>query len=125
MSTAFADPALSAITSIVFKASILLGLAAVAQLMLRTRASAAARHLVWTVTICALLLLPLLSVALPAWAIVTRGGEMPTTLAALAPALGPVVDPPIAEPLPIADMATEPAGIERSRTYSNPSDALG
>jgi len=33
------------------------------------RASAAARHFVWTVAMCGLLALPLLSVALPAWQI--------------------------------------------------------
>lgn len=48
------------------KGAVLLGMAAFCALLLH-RASAATRHLVWLVAIVALLLVPLLSVALPQW----------------------------------------------------------
>jgi beta-lactamase regulating signal transducer with metallopeptidase domain len=49
------------------KASLVLGVAALANLALRRRASAAARHFAWTISVAALLTLPLASIALPAW----------------------------------------------------------
>jgi HEAT repeat protein/beta-lactamase regulating signal transducer with metallopeptidase domain len=50
----------------VAKATLVLTIAAVASVALR-RASAALRHLVWTVALCSALALPLLSVSLPRW----------------------------------------------------------
>ena len=52
---------------LVTKATLLLAAAALADLALRPRASAAARHLVWSLAIGALLALPIASSALPAW----------------------------------------------------------
>jgi beta-lactamase regulating signal transducer with metallopeptidase domain len=49
------------------RASVLLGVAALADLALARRAPAATRHLVWALTIGGLLLLPLASAVLPAW----------------------------------------------------------
>jgi beta-lactamase regulating signal transducer with metallopeptidase domain len=72
MSVALDDPVLSALISIAVKVSLVLALAVVAQLLLRTRTSAAARHFAWTMTIAALLVLPALSAALPAWVVSTR-----------------------------------------------------
>lgn len=72
MSTFFIDPATSAALWIVIKASVLLVIAAVAQALWRQRASAEIRHLVWTLAIVGLLLLPILSLALPGWPVVIR-----------------------------------------------------
>ena len=50
----------------VVKASLILGAAGLTSLILR-RASAALRHLVWTLALCSALLLPIVSLALPKW----------------------------------------------------------
>ena len=50
----------------VVKASLILGAAGLTSLVLR-RASAALRHLVWTLALCSALLLPIVSLALPKW----------------------------------------------------------
>jgi uncharacterized protein (TIGR03435 family) len=56
--------------SIILKASSLLAGAACAQSILGQRASAAARHLMWTVVVLGVLLLPGLSTVMPRWTIV-------------------------------------------------------
>jgi beta-lactamase regulating signal transducer with metallopeptidase domain len=67
----------------VAKATILLALAGVASVVLR-RASAASRHLVWTLALVGALLLPVLSLALPRW-------QLPlVTLASTTPMSNPV-----------------------------------
>jgi len=71
MSTSFVDSAMSAALWITVKASVLLGVAAIVQALLYRRASASTRHLVWTLAIAGVLLLPMLSLALPGWAVVT------------------------------------------------------
>ena len=48
-----------------FKTSFLLAAAAATNTLLSRRASAASRHLVWTLAVVGLLLLPVLSAALP------------------------------------------------------------
>jgi beta-lactamase regulating signal transducer with metallopeptidase domain len=53
----------------IIKATMLLGLAALADACLRRRGSASARHLSWTFAIVGLLLLPSLALVLPAWRI--------------------------------------------------------
>ena len=53
--------------SILFKASLLLAAVAIAQAMLSRRTSAATRHLMWTLAIVGLLLLPMLAGVLPGW----------------------------------------------------------
>jgi hypothetical protein len=50
----------------VVKASLVLGAAALMSLILR-RASAALRHLVWTLALCSALFLPVVSLMLPKW----------------------------------------------------------
>jgi beta-lactamase regulating signal transducer with metallopeptidase domain len=73
--TSFVDPAAS-IVSIAFwitvKASVVLLLAAIGQVLIYRRASATTRHLVWTLAIISVLLVPLLSVVLPAWPAMVR-----------------------------------------------------
>lgn len=57
--------------SILLKASIVLAVAALAQGLFARRASAATRHLIWTLTIAGVLLLPAFSAVLPSWTAVT------------------------------------------------------
>jgi beta-lactamase regulating signal transducer with metallopeptidase domain/ribosomal protein L7Ae-like RNA K-turn-binding protein len=56
--------------SIVIKATLLLCAAAVVQGVIHRRTSAAARHLIWTLAVTGVLLLPLLSLALPGWTVI-------------------------------------------------------
>jgi beta-lactamase regulating signal transducer with metallopeptidase domain/ribosomal protein L7Ae-like RNA K-turn-binding protein len=79
MSTFFVDPAMSAALWIIIKTSVVLGIAAIVQALLRQRASAETRHLVWTLAIVGLLLLPILSLALPGWPVVIRTAATNTT----------------------------------------------
>ena len=74
MMTSFLDPArpLPPAFWITVKASVVLVVAALVQALMYRRASAAMRHLVWTVAIVGVLLVPLLSLALPAWPVVIR-----------------------------------------------------
>lgn len=53
--------------SMLFKASLLMAVAAGVHALAARRASAATRHLVWTIAIIGLLLLPILSSSLPGW----------------------------------------------------------
>lgn len=80
------DPIISAAVWITVKATVLLGAAAIAQALLYRRASAAARHLIWTLAVAGVLLLPMLSLALPRWTVVIR------TAAPASPEAAPVVD---------------------------------
>jgi beta-lactamase regulating signal transducer with metallopeptidase domain len=59
-----------------FKISALMALAAVAAGLMRHRASAASRHLVWTLAVAAVLILPIASVVIPSWEIPIRSGTM-------------------------------------------------
>jgi beta-lactamase regulating signal transducer with metallopeptidase domain len=98
------DPATSAALSIAVKASVLLGAAALVQAVLYRRVSAAMRHLVWTLTVAGLLLLPILSLSLPAWTVVIR-------TAARAVDAGPAIarpDEPAAPAQPSAFVAARP-----------------
>ena len=65
------DGVLSFALSITLKASILLGVAGIVLAVTHRRTSAAMRHLVWTLAIASVLLLPVASLALPAWAVRT------------------------------------------------------
>ena len=71
----------------VIKASMILAIAACASFVLR-RASAAARHLVWTLALCSAIVLPVLTVVLPKWQlpIVTIVSEHAVRAEATAPA---------------------------------------
>ena len=96
------DPATSAALSIAVKASVLLGAAALVQAVLYRRLSAATRHLVWTLAVVGLLLLPILSIALPEWAVVTRTAAAGAVDARPAMAR---VDEPATPPQPLAPVA--------------------
>ena len=67
---------------IAVRASLLLGAAALADLALRRRGSAAARHLLWSLSIAALLALPIASIALPAWPVPIPFARTPAALPA-------------------------------------------
>ena len=70
MSTFLGASTVSTAFWIVVKASALLGVAGVAQALIGRRVSAATRHLLWTLAIVSVLLLPAVSLALPAWPVV-------------------------------------------------------
>jgi beta-lactamase regulating signal transducer with metallopeptidase domain len=107
------------VVDIVAKASVVLAVGALASIALRRRGSAAARHFTWTVTLAAMLALPIASVLMPA---------LPVTIAVAAPvatAVGNVVEPaPIATPvaLPtssesIVTVSTAPAATSEGRHF--------
>lgn len=71
------------VLSLLAKVTLVLGAGAAVQLVLPRRVSAATRHLVWTLTIAGVLLLPLLAISLPVWTPVDY-----TEPAGVAPILG-------------------------------------
>lgn len=87
-------------SALLFKASILITIAAVAQACVARRTSAATRHLIWVLAILGLLLLPMLASVLPRWTAV-RLGASETTAAA------PLVESPTSS---AAVVGTESAG---------------
>jgi beta-lactamase regulating signal transducer with metallopeptidase domain len=100
--TAFLAPAISAIVWITVKASVLMGVAAILQAVSYRRASAALRHLVWTIAIVGVLLLPIMALVLPEWAVVTRTAA---TNVADAPPMVDGVEQPAALSHPSAPVA--------------------
>ena len=80
---------------ILVRASILLATAAVVDAALRRRAPAAARHMLWSLAVVALLVLPIASLALPAWPV-----RVPIAAASRAVALSPQVALPLKGDLP-------------------------
>jgi hypothetical protein len=68
---------------IAIKGSVLLCVAALVQFALFRRASAAARHVVWTLSITCVLLLPVVSIVVPEWPLVTLSArQMPAQVRA-------------------------------------------
>ena len=65
---------------LVVKATVLLAAAALVQCAIRRRGSAAARHLVWTLALASLVLLPLATAVLPHWALVVRSPSLATAV---------------------------------------------
>ena len=99
------DSFASASLWIVVKATALLGIAALVQLIVYRRASAATRHTVWTLAIASVLLLPLVSLALPEWplamievdpnpAVATPSGVAAAVVVETAPQTGAVAPAP-------------------------------
>ncbi|MEN3339324.1 MAG: hypothetical protein V7647_3000 [Acidobacteriota bacterium] len=70
MTTLFGDSLGSAAVWIVLKASVLVTIAALLQATWCRRASAATRHIVWTLTLTSVLLLPVVSAFFPVWPVV-------------------------------------------------------
>jgi uncharacterized protein (TIGR03435 family) len=105
------------IIAILFKASVLLATAALAQILLGKRLSATSRHLLWTLAIASLLVLPVLHGLLPAWtvAIVAPSPDVTFLPTAESP-VGPLVPegaPSAAAPAPAA--ATDETPLARAR----------
>lgn len=91
------------VLDIIVRASALLAAAALADLVLRWRASAAMRHLVWTLAIGALLALPIASYVLPEWSV-------PIPIArSFVPRVAPPTDTAISHTVVTADVPA-PAG---------------
>ena len=65
------------VIAILLKASILISFAALLHELTRRRMSAAARHLMWSLTAAGLLLLPVLSLVLPGWTAYTTTARTP------------------------------------------------
>jgi HEAT repeat protein/beta-lactamase regulating signal transducer with metallopeptidase domain len=100
----------------VVKASLILGAAGLTALILR-RASAALRHLVWTLALCSALLLPIVSLALPKWQLplITFASPAPPVQSKVerkvANTLESTVAPHAAEPVdPLTATAPPPLG---------------
>ena len=74
------DPTLLVALAVVVKATALIGIAAVMQLIVFGRASAATRHLLWTIALVSVLLLPVVSLVGPAWTIEIPAAEKPVTV---------------------------------------------
>ena len=74
------DPTLLVALAVVVKATALLGMAAIMQLVVFRRASAATRHLVWTFALVSVLLLPVVSVVGPAWIIEIPASPKPVSV---------------------------------------------
>ncbi len=67
MTSWFVDSTATTVLWLLVKATTLVGLAAIVQILLMRRASAAARHLVWIGVLLGVLLLPVVSRILPTW----------------------------------------------------------
>ena len=106
---------------LVIKGTIVLAIAALADVWLTRRASAAARHFAWTVAIAALLALPFAVAALPNWSITVA---IPSSSPAAAPE--PSNNPSVISPIDSATVAMAPLTTTRtaspanSRTHFNP-----
>ena len=98
--------------SIMLKASLLLAAVAVVDALFRRRLSAASRYWLWTLTMTGLLLLPVVSLALPAWPLI-RVAAPAVDAAPIAPALdaavvGTAAGPVSAASAPARDAAPMP-----------------
>lgn len=117
MSTFVVDSTVTAALGILVKASALVGILALVQLVLARRASAATRHLVWTLGVVCLLALPLGSLVLPEWPVTIR---TPRRDAGPAPIAAPAFEAPEAAaasaPASVAETSplTIPRGIDIS-----------
>jgi beta-lactamase regulating signal transducer with metallopeptidase domain len=72
MSMPAVDAHLQTAVWMIIRVSVLLAAGAIVHGVLRRRTSAAMRHLIWTVTVIGLLLLPMLSAVLPGWKVPIR-----------------------------------------------------
>ena len=95
-----ASPSARLLADVTLKATLVIALAWVAERVLLRRASAAARHWLWTLTLTATLLAPLASTLLPAVAVVDWAGDGGATSAAAPTAAASAALPSPAAPGP-------------------------
>jgi beta-lactamase regulating signal transducer with metallopeptidase domain len=102
---------------IVVKASVLLAAAGLADVLLGRRGSAAARHLVWSITVAGLLVLPIASYALPPWQVRIPVARTPDASVGRAGSEVPAnVAPPAAATRIVAAVAAPPSLAAEDRT---------
>jgi beta-lactamase regulating signal transducer with metallopeptidase domain len=121
MSTTLLDAVLSPAPLLVVKVSLLLGAAGCVAALLRRRASAATRHLIWSLSLIGTLLLPVASVAVPAWTLTV--GIAPTA-ADLAAVIDRVNEPVAATSTPASVVVVADAAESGSRRFNLPWPAL-
>jgi beta-lactamase regulating signal transducer with metallopeptidase domain len=83
MTTLLQNPTATALVALLVKGTALVSVAALAQFLLRRRASAATRHGIWALTVAGLLLLPLMALLGPEWPVMV---ELPAQPSIVAPA---------------------------------------
>lgn len=96
--------------SVLAKASILLAATFGTEALLARRGSAAIRHSIWTLAIVGLLLLPVLSAALPAWQVM----DLPAPAARIASPLAGSLGPEATTSSIFEDGVSTPASVETS-----------
>lgn len=108
------EPTVSAALWIAVKATALLAAAAIVLAATGRRTSAATRHLIWTLAIVAVLLLPVLALAVPKWPVVVRTARVPAADAVPRP---PVVEDAarVERPSPLVAETTTPAAVAASQ----------
>src|SRR5688500_10053605 len=102
--------AVAVLADAALKGAVLLAVAAVAAVALR-RASAAARHLLWSLALTAVLLVPVLSAVLPGWRVLPRWRVDATE--------GPAAQTP-----PAADVSVRLASVAPADVAPVPTNAL-
>ena len=134
MTTWFADSAGATVLWLIVKATALVGIAALLQMLLMRRASAAARHLVWMSALVCLLLLPVAAGFLPSWpvsvaVIPMTGSTDPALLVPGHPSsplqVRPVAVPELESPGPSIAAQVESAAAQSSRFKAPPLFSIG
>jgi beta-lactamase regulating signal transducer with metallopeptidase domain len=89
------------------KITAVLALAALLDLALRRRGSAFTRHLIWTMSVCSVLALPVVSILLPAWRVLPSG-VLSLTVAEVESNLAPIPEVRLPQELPTAHPGPPP-----------------
>ena len=107
------DPTIWSAVLLVGRVTVLLGLAAALLWLLRRRMSAATSHLVWTIAIGGILLLPLASMVAPSWALVVR----------TEPRVNRALPAPAAASVPIGAVSSGPGASAQVQPPAGPAPA--
>jgi beta-lactamase regulating signal transducer with metallopeptidase domain len=102
--------------SMLLKASLLLAVAAIAQALLARRTSAATRHLIWTLAIAGVLLLPVAAAVLPGWTAVRMSPPKAPEAMPIFESAGPASAVPDAPDAEAGTPAAARAGVTRIAT---------
>jgi beta-lactamase regulating signal transducer with metallopeptidase domain len=118
MTTWFADSTAATVLWLIVKATALVGVAAIVQILLMRRASAAARHLLWMAVLVCLLGLPGAARFLPSWPVsvgvtpLAGSDQPPLKLRRSAGALAKAEDPALhVQARPVVPLALESPGL--------------